>query len=110
MTTAMGTMHGLTELIGRDIDARRDDLIDLCGHLVAAPSVNPPGRTSEVAQVVRRYLTDYGVPSEVVAADDDAPNVVAQINGRSAGRHVVFNAHMDTMEAGDETQWSVPVS
>ena len=83
----MGTMHGLTESIGRDIDARRDDLIDLCGHLVTAPSVNPPGRTSEVAQVVRRYLTDSGVPSEVVAADNDAPNVVAQINGRSVGRN-----------------------
>jgi succinyl-diaminopimelate desuccinylase len=109
MTTIMSTMNGLAESIDRDIDARRDDLIDLCGHLVAARSVNPPGRTSEVAQVVRRYLTDHGVPSEVVAAAADAPNVVAQIDGRSAGRHVVFNAHMDTMEAGDESQWSVPV-
>jgi succinyl-diaminopimelate desuccinylase len=109
MTTTMSSMHGLIESIDRDVDAGRDDLIDLCGQLVAAHSVNPPGRTSEVAQVVRGYLTACGVPSEVVAADDEAPNVVAQLNGRSAGRHVVFNAHMDTMEAGDEAQWSVPV-
>jgi len=49
-----------------------------------------------------------------VQADDEAPNVVAKITGAkiagaTSGRHVVFNAHMDTMEAGDESAWSLPV-
>ena len=47
--------------------------------------------------------------TETVKADDEAPNVVAQVDGQSSGRHVVFNAHMDTMEAGTNSAWSVPV-
>src|SRR5215213_9557399 len=99
----------LAETVCTEIDAARDELIDLCAHLVAAESVNPPGRTSTVAPVVQDYLTAHEVATEVVAAEDEAPNVVGQIEGSGAGRHVVFNAHMDTMEAGDAGAWSVPI-
>ena len=92
----------LADAVCGDIDAARGELVDLCGRLVAAPSVNPPGRTAEVAAVVRGYLSGHGLVTETVKADDEAPNVVSQVDGHSSGRHVVFNAHMDTMEAGDE--------
>ena len=39
--------------------------------------------------------------------DPDAPNLVGHV-GEKRGRHVVFNAHMDTMQPGDESRWSVP--
>jgi succinyl-diaminopimelate desuccinylase len=93
----------------RDIDAAREELIELCGRLVAAASVNPPGRTAEVADVVRAFFSSHGVATQTVKADDEAPNVVAQIAARAGGRHVVFNAHMDTMEASDPSAWSVPI-
>ena len=48
-------------------------------------------------------------PGRRIAADAEAPNVVATLDGIAAGRHVVFNAHMDRMEAGDEAAWSVPL-
>ena len=35
--------------------------------------------------------------------------MVATLEGQHGGRHVVFNAHMDTMEAGDEAAWTVPI-
>ena len=35
----------LAETVCRDIDAAREELIWLCDRLVAAKSVNPPGRT-----------------------------------------------------------------
>lgn len=101
---------GLMETVCREIDAAREELVALCGALVAASSVNPPGRTADVAEVVRAYLADRGIASERIAADAEAPNVAATLEGRAAGRHVVFNAHMDTMEAGDEAAWSVPVA
>jgi succinyl-diaminopimelate desuccinylase len=99
----------LADEICRDIDAARSELIALCGQLVAASSVNPPGRTADVAAIVARYLAGHGVQTEIIKADDDAPNVVGQVDGSSRGHHVVFNAHMDTMEAGDEAAWSVPI-
>ncbi len=105
----MSNTSALAATVCRDIDAAHGELIELCSHLVAAASVNPPGRTAEVADVVRGYLSGHGIAHQTVKADDEAPNVVAGIQGVAGGRHVVFNAHMDTMEAGDESAWSVPV-
>jgi succinyl-diaminopimelate desuccinylase len=100
----------LADAVCRDIDAAREELIELCGRLVAAVSVNPPGRTAESAEVVQAYLSGHGITAEKVAADDEAPNIIGRIEGGAGGRHVVFNAHMDTMEAGDEAAWTVPVT
>jgi succinyl-diaminopimelate desuccinylase len=99
----------LSRIVDREIDAAREELVDLCGRLVAAASVNPPGRTAEVADVVSSYLAHHQVATEVVAADAEAPNVVGQVDANGSGPHVVFNAHMDTMEPGDESAWTVPV-
>ena len=100
----------LADAVYRDIDAAREELIELCGQLVAAASVNPPGRTVEVAKVVRAYLSGHGIATEMVTADDEAPNIVGRVEAGAGGRHVVFNAHMDTMEAGDEAAWTVPIT
>jgi succinyl-diaminopimelate desuccinylase len=104
-----GRASELCEIVDREIDAAREELVDLCGHLVAAPSINPPGRTAEVADVVRRYLAEHQVATELVTADGEAPNVIAQVDAGRARPHVVLNAHMDTMEAGEESAWTVPV-
>src|SRR5205085_11071079 len=48
-------VNKMSELAGTvcaEIDAAREELVELCGALVAAPSVNPPGRTAEVADLV----------------------------------------------------------
>ena len=103
-------MNNLADTVCRDIDTAREELVDLCGDLVAAASVNPPGRTVEVAQVVRAYLSGHDITTETVTADDEAPNVVGRIDAGAGGRHVVFNAHMDTMEAGDAAAWTVPIA
>jgi succinyl-diaminopimelate desuccinylase len=102
------TQAQLMDTVCNEIDAAREQLVEFCGELVSVLSVNPPGRTDGVAQVVSRHLADHGISAERVAADAEAPNVVATLDGQLGGRHVVFNAHMDTMEAGDEAAWTVP--
>ena len=49
----MSDTQTLADTVCGDIDAARGELVGLCDKLVAAPSVNPPGRTAEVAAVVR---------------------------------------------------------
>ncbi len=102
-------MNELLARIDGEIDAAREELLRLCGRLVAVDSVNPPGNTASVAAILRDWLSGAGIAAEYVAADAEAPNVVASIAGSSPGRHVVFNAHMDTMEPTDEARWSVPI-
>jgi len=101
--------NNLADTVCSEIEAAHEELVALCGELVAAASVNPPGRTAETAQVVRDFFASKDIDNEVIKADDEAPNVIAQIAGASGRHHVVFNAHMDTMEAGDESAWTVPI-
>lgn len=98
----------LEQAILQDIESRRDELIQLCARLVEAPSVNPPGKTREVADVVIAYLQGKGLSTDRIAIEDDVPNVVSSI-GSPAGPHVVMNAHMDTMLPGVVADWTVPV-
>jgi succinyl-diaminopimelate desuccinylase len=93
----------------RDIDANREPLIGLCAKLVAAPSVNPPGDTRRVADIVQEYLAGAGVGTDILVVDAAAPNVIGIVNGHGPGKHVIFNAHMDTMEPGQESDWTVPI-
>lgn len=90
------------------IDRAWPELLDLCGELVAAPSVNPPGDTRAVAAVVAGFLAAAGLDHELVHQDPSMPSVVAQAAGTGSGRHLVLNVHLDTMEPGDESLWSVP--
>jgi succinyl-diaminopimelate desuccinylase len=99
----------LIETIDREIDSEREALVQLCAELVDAVSVNPPGRTTEMAAVVQAYLDSRAIAAEIVSADAEAPNVVGHVAGSQPGRHVVFNAHMDTMEPGDPAAWNVPI-
>lgn len=101
-------MSGLLGDLDGEIDAEREVLVDLCARLVAAPSASPPGQTVEVAPIVEDFLNRGGIPTERVAQDSQAPNIVGHV-GEKHGRHVVFNAHMDTMQPGDESKWSVPI-
>lgn len=109
MTATKAELNELSSAVVEEIESARGDLIDLCANLVSVASVNPPGRTADVAEVVRSYLSSFQITTTTVKADDEAPNLVADVAGRSGGRHVVFNAHMDTMEASDPSAWSVPV-
>jgi succinyl-diaminopimelate desuccinylase len=93
----------------KSIARRGEELVDLCRLLVEAASENPPGDTRGVAAVVIPFLEGAGVKVDVIASDERAPNLVAQVDGRAPGRHLVLNAHMDTILAGDEREWTVPV-
>ena len=99
----------LASIVEREIDARREELVGLCARLVATPSMSPPGETAETAKVVRAWLESNGLACETVACDPMAPNLVAHVGQPGKGKQVVFNAHMDTMQAGDESKWHVPI-
>jgi len=109
MSVSNADLRELSAVVLQDIDSARADLIDLCASLVSAASVNPPGRTVEIAEVIRTYLSSYQITTTTVQADQEAPNLVGEIKSGSAGRHVVFNAHMDTLEASDPAAWTVPI-
>ncbi len=91
------------------VEAQRQDLVDLCAALVAAPSVNPVGDTRQVAAVVAGALADRGLPSRLERCEPTMPSVLAEIDSGRPGPHLVLNVHLDTMPPGDEAAWTQPV-
>lgn len=89
------------------VAARAPELRRLCRDLVAAPSINPPGDTAAPAAVLCNYLAGHGLEPSLLAAAPEKPNVVACIEGRSGGPHLVLNVHLDTMPTGPLDQWTV---
>ncbi len=90
-------------------EADREDLVAYCADLVAAPSVNPPGDTRAVAEVVASWLGGRGIETRQEACEPTMPSVVTELDSGRPGPHLVLNVHLDTMPAGVLSEWTVPV-
>ena len=91
------------------VEHNRSALIELCAALISARSVNPPGRTIEAAAVIQEFLANRGVVCERLTHVTGKPNIVAQIGNSASGRHLIFNGHLDTIDPGEESEWSIPI-
>ena len=74
--------------------------------LVRLPSVN--GRDSETAVALRiaEEAERLGLAAELVACDPERSNVVVTVGEGACGFALI--GHMDTVAAGDESEWSDP--
>jgi len=102
-------LQAITATVTTAAEAARDELVDLCSQLVAAPSVNPAGDTRQVADVVAAALRRWNVGCRLAHLDPTMPSVVAELASGRPGPHLVLNVHLDTMPPGDEAAWTVPV-
>ncbi len=96
------------------IDARSDEIAALTADLIRFPTVNPPGEAyGPCAEFIGERLRKRGFSVEYVRGvgtpgdSDRHPrmNVIARYEGRSPGRTVHFNSHIDVVEAGEG--WSL---
>ena len=76
-------------------------LLDLAQRLIAIPTENPPGNERQAAELLADYFANNGWPVEVSDTASGRPNVVAHIQGRSPGQHLIFDGHLDVVPAGD---------
>lgn len=78
-------------------------IIDVLGDIVAIPSAYPPGDTTELAAYLKTTFERIGFRVGLHAEEPGLVNVVASIGEGSP--HLVFNAHIDTVDVGDVTKW-----
>ena len=100
--------ESLAALVGPQAEAARHDILELCGALVAAPSINLPGDTRAAAHAAIEWLAARGLGARVISDRDDMPNVVVEVPGAEPGPHLILNGHLDTMGPGDASRWTVP--
>jgi acetylornithine deacetylase/succinyl-diaminopimelate desuccinylase-like protein len=68
--------------------------------------VNPPGNETLAAELLRDYLAESGVESELYAKVPGRANLVARIPGRGEGPSLLLLSHTDTVVA-DAGEWEV---
>lgn len=97
-----------------EIEARREEMVELCRQLIRVPTVNPPGEAYAVcAELLGERLRRRGfevtyLRAEGERADSDRyprVNVLARRTGARRGRCVHFNGHTDVVPPGDG--WTV---
>ncbi len=113
----------LVSSISQTIDANRDIAIEMLQELVAAPSIT--GAEEPAQDVVERLLRerDLGIDRWEATPEEIAPyywhvgeetvfagrpNVVGKRTASGNGRSILLNAHMDTVDYGDESLWTYP--
>ncbi len=73
-------------------------IIELLQTLVRAPSHPPVPRQEEATvRALEAYLLSHGIPSRLVEISEGRPNLMAAIEGRAPGRHLLFCGHTDTV-------------
>ncbi|HEY4826564.1 MAG TPA: M20/M25/M40 family metallo-hydrolase [Solirubrobacteraceae bacterium] len=93
--------------------AASDDLeretTDVLRELVRFNTVNPPGNERPAIEFLASYLRDAGLRTELLADDDDRPNLVADLPGADSGDDdgptLCYLGHVDTVLA-DPSEWT----
>jgi acetylornithine deacetylase/succinyl-diaminopimelate desuccinylase-like protein len=83
----------------------RDETAELLQELIRLDTVNPPGKETVAAELLRSYLEESGVECELFAKVPERANLVARIPGRGGSRLALLS-HTDTVLA-DPAEWQV---
>ena len=86
---------------------------DVLRELVRFNTVNPPGNERPAIEFLASYLRDAGLKTELLADDQDRPNLVADLSGDGAGagdgdargQTLCYLGHVDTVLA-DPSDWA----
>ena len=68
-------------------------------------TVNPPGNERPALEYLAEYLRDSGFEVELLAAQPDRPNLVADLHGSADGPTLCYLGHVDTVLA-DPADWT----
>lgn len=79
-------------------------LVSLAEELIGIDSQNPPGSTLEIVAFVERFAADLGLETERIVADEDRPNLLVSLPGRTETT-LLYNGHLDTVPY-DPDQWT----
>jgi acetylornithine deacetylase/succinyl-diaminopimelate desuccinylase-like protein len=82
----------------------REEVTELLQELVRIDTTNPPGNETRAAELLRDYLGDNGVASELYARVPERANLVARIPGRAEGARLLLLSHTDVVLA-DPAEW-----
>ncbi|KMY51839.1 M20 family metallopeptidase [Peribacillus loiseleuriae] len=100
----MNTIQLKQQLID-EVEARKDELLELCSALIQIPSENPPGDSTEISQFITDYLTKFDIAVDRHESADKMYNLISTIGNQDQGKNLIFCGHTDVVPAGDRSKW-----
>src|SRR6516225_8915270 len=89
-------------MVSADLQGETTDVLQ---RLVQFNTVNPPGNERPAIEYLAAYLAEAGFETELLAADEDRPNIVAALRGNGGGPTLCYLGHVDTVFA-DPSEWT----
>ena len=86
-----------------------DEITDLMQEMIRNKCINPPGNEMKSIRTVERYLSSYGIESDVFESAPERGNLLAELKG--TGNHPSFMlgpAHVDVVPVENEKDWTIP--
>ena len=83
-------------------DKRADDVVELCRKMIRQPSLS--GHEEGMANLVRETMNVLGYDE---VNTDKYGNVVGRISFKRLGKRILFEGHMDHVDVGDLSKWTV---
>ena len=77
--------------------------VKMTQEMIRVPSLS--GDEAAMAELTQKYMRGLGYDEVTV---DEAGNVLGLMRGTGKGHSVMFNCHLDTVAAGDESVWKYP--
>jgi acetylornithine deacetylase/succinyl-diaminopimelate desuccinylase-like protein len=89
-------------------DNLQSETTDVLRELIRFNTVNPPGNERAAIEFLADYLQQAGFRTELLADDDDRPNLVADLTAENGGGNegptLCYLGHVDTVLA-DPSEW-----
>ncbi|MCP8323247.1 MAG: ArgE/DapE family deacylase [Candidatus Methylarchaceae archaeon HK02M2] len=82
----------------------KKELLKLASSLIRTRSENPPGDTSDIANLVEDYLKDIGLNTKRIEPIEGHVNIIAEIG--SGDCELILCGHIDTVPIGDLDRWT----
>ncbi|MBM4761260.1 ArgE/DapE family deacylase [Bacillus sp. B15-48] len=100
----MSELNVLKQRLIDEVEAHKEELIDLCGALIKIPSENPPGDSTEISEFIANYLDQFGLNVQWHESNEKMFNLLSSI-GNEQGKELVYCGHTDVVPAGDRSKW-----
>jgi acetylornithine deacetylase/succinyl-diaminopimelate desuccinylase-like protein len=86
-------------------ESLQGETTEVLQRLVRFNTVNPPGNERPAIEYLAQYLSEAGFETELLAAVQQRPNLVADLRGTDGGPTLCLLGHVDTVLA-DPSEWT----
>lgn len=98
-------MEQLQKQVLEWVEQDKEAIISFFSKLVQCKTPSEPGDTQSAFDLINKFMNEQGLSYNEIKANDIMPNFISSINMKKAGKHLMFNGHLDVMPAGNEPGW-----